>query len=102
MIWRTFWNVKTSAMPKPEIPTTWGMVVEGDEIHSAKTGKWYEVRGSVSIKGSTKVKIFAVGVPKAFEREASEAVTVRRGPTGKAVDVFQIIFSGQTMPETRE
>lgn len=87
---------------KPEIKTTWGMVVEGDEIFSAKTGKWYQVRGSLSIQGTTKVKIFAVGIPKGFEREAGEAVTVRRGLTGKAVDVFQIIFSGQTMPETRE
>lgn len=88
-------------MSKPEIPTRWGLVVESDEIYSDKTGRWYEVTGSCSIKGTDKVKIFARGVPKAFERKAHDPVTVRRGPTGQAVDVLQLVFSAQTMPETR-
>jgi len=88
-------------MQKPEIPTRWGLVVEGDEIYSDRTNRWYEVTGSVAIKGTDRVKIFARGVPKAFERNASDPVTVRRGPTGAAVDVFQLVFSAQTMPETR-
>lgn len=87
---------------KPEIPTRWGLVVEGDEIFSDRTKRWYEVTGSVSIKGTHKVKIFARGIPKAFERDAGEATTVRRGPTGQAVDTIQLVFSAQTMPETRE
>lgn len=87
---------------KHEVSTRWGLVVEGDEIYSAKTKKWYEVTGSVSIKDTGKVKIFARGIPKAFERTAADPVTVRRGPTGEAVDVIQLIFSAQTMPETGE
>lgn len=89
-------------MSKPEISTRWGLVVESDEIYSERTKKWYEVTGSVSIKGTSKVKIFAKGVPKAFEREARDPVTVRRGGTGQAVDVLQLVFSAQTMPEVRE
>ena len=89
-------------MTKPEVPTQWGLVVEGDEIYSPKTQRWYEVTGSCSIKGTDKVKIFARGIARAFERVAREDVTVRRGPTGKAVDVLALVFSAQTMPETRE
>lgn len=89
-------------MTKPEVSTRWGLVVESDEIYSERTKKWYEVTGSVSIKGTSKVKIFAKGVPRAFEREARDPVTVRRGPTGEAVDVLQLVFSAQTMPEARE
>lgn len=89
-------------MTKPEVPTQWGLVVEGDEIYSTKTQKWYEVTGSVTVKGTSRVKIFARGIPRAFERDAREDVTVRRGPTGKAVDVLALVFSAQTMPETRE
>lgn len=89
-------------MTMTEIELPWKMIVEGDQIFSAKTGRWYEVRGMVSIKGTSKVKIFAKGIPKAFEREADQTTRVRRGPTGDAVDVFQIIFSGQTARDIPE
>jgi hypothetical protein len=81
-----------------ERDTTWGLVVEGDEIWSDRTKKWYPVLGSVSIKGTSTVKIFAKGVP-AIVKPAADPVRVRRGATGKAVDVIALVFSGQFMPD---
>lgn len=78
----------------------WGLVVEGDQIYSDRTKKWYPVTGSSAVKGTTKIKVFVNGRAIALQ-EAKDTVRVRRGPTGDAVDVLQLIFSGQTMPEER-
>lgn len=82
-----------------EINTTWGLVVESDEIYSAKTGRWYPVRGSVAMPDGTHVKIFAKGLPRPIIKPVGDPVRVRRGPTGKAVDMFAVIFSGQIRPD---
>lgn len=81
-----------------EQDTQWGLVVEGDQIWSDRTKKWYAVISSVSIKGTGSVKIFAKGVP-AITKPADGPVRVRRGPTGKAVDVLLLVFSGPVMPD---
>lgn len=84
-----------------EKEVAWGLVVEGDEIYSDRTKKWYPVTGSVSMRGGQDVKIFARGLPRAIIKPAKDQVLVRRGPTGDAVDVIQLVFSAQTMPEER-
>ena len=83
-----------------EINTRWGLVVESDQIYSAKTGKWYPVRQSVGMPDGTHIKVWATGIPKPIVKALDDPVRVRRGPTGKAVDLFAIVFSGQTKPET--
>lgn len=87
----------TEAQPE-EKDTQWGLVVEGDQIWSDRTKRWYPVIGSVSIKGTGTVKIFAKGVP-AIVKPADGPVRVQRGATGKAVDVISLVFSGQFMPD---
>lgn len=88
-------------MTSQEKDITWGLVVEGDEIWSPKTRKWYPVSGSVSIKGTDTVKVFIGGRQAGPPKNAKDPVRVRRGPTGEAVDVIQLVFSGQTMPEEK-
>jgi hypothetical protein len=78
----------------------WGLVVEGDQIYSDRTKKWYSVTGSSAVTGTTKIKVFINGRAIPLQ-ESKDIVRVRRGPTGDAVDVLQLIFSGQTMPEER-
>jgi hypothetical protein len=85
-----------------EQETTWGMIVEGDQIYSEVTKKWYPVTGSVSIRGTTLIKVFVNGRQAGPPKEAADKVRVRRGPTGQAVDVIHLVFSGQTMPDIRE
>lgn len=85
-------------MTEKEIP--WSLVVEGDQIYSERTKKWYPVTGSSTIKGTTKIKVFINGRAIPLQ-EARDEVRVRRGPTGDAVDVLHLVFSGQTMPEER-
>lgn len=78
----------------------WGLVVESDEIWSERTERWYVVSGSVRIKDTDTVKVFIGGRQAGPPKPIKEMVLVRRGPTGDAVDVLQLIFSGQTMPDT--
>lgn len=75
---------------------TWGDVVEGDEILSEKTQRWYEVTRSVANKGRIKVNI--KGSPKPIERDRIDSVKVRRGVTGEAVDILEVLLSMQTKP----
>ncbi len=88
-------------MTGTETELPWKLIVESDEIYSPKTRKWYEVRGVVLQKDG-RIRVFAKGIPKAFTRDPAETTMVRRGATGKAVDVFQIIFSGQTARDIPE
>lgn len=73
----------------------WGLVAESDEIYSAKTGKWYPVTESKAISGNRQ-KVTATGLPKPIIKPAGETVQVRRGVTGEAIDMFRVIFSGET------
>jgi hypothetical protein len=72
----------------------WSLVVESDQVFSAKTGKWYTVR-STSLLPTGKVRIRFEGVAKPFEVPTVDTVKVRRGPTGEAVDIInEIMRSG--------
>lgn len=79
---------------------TWGKVVESDEIYSARTNKWYTVRQmSLSADGKT-VHLYREGFPGKSIVPVDGEVRVRRGKTGQCVDMFQVIFSGPTSPES--
>jgi hypothetical protein len=79
----------------PDAPTeqeiTWSQVVEGDEIYSPKTDRWYEVTRAVHPAGG-KSKINAKGIPKPLQPDSAALVKVRRGPTGVAVDMFASVL----------
>lgn len=92
----------TSPNPASEVELPWKLIVESDQIYSTRTGKWYEVRGVVKQKTDGRIRVFAKGIPKAFTRDPDDFTKVRRGVTGEAVDVFQIIFSGQTARDIPE
>lgn len=75
----------------------WGQVVESDEIHSAKTGRWYEVVSTSTTR--TEARIHLAGIAKPLVKPVAETVPpemIRRGATGKAVDLFVVAFSGPT------
>jgi hypothetical protein len=85
---------------KTESDRTWGEVVESDEIYSAATGRWYEVLSSS--RTGTKMRVRAKGLTKMIVKEVGAPVRLRRGPTGDAVDMFAVLFSGPTSPNPGE
>jgi len=82
---------------KVEQDRTWGEVVAGDEILSTKTMKFYEVHTSVR-QPDSKMKVMIKGAPKPILRPVGDPVRVRRGVDGEAVDILEVLFSGQTAP----
>lgn len=79
---------------------TWGQVVEGDEIYSAKTDRWYEVTAAGHRPPVSTVS--AKGIPKALHPKSADPVRVRRGGTGLIVDMFaSVLWSGQSRAEER-
>lgn len=75
-----------------ECDLTWGQVVEGDEIYSAKTGKWYAVTSAVRHIGAPTVLVRCQGMAKAIIKPLDDPVKVRRGETGQAVDVIASVL----------
>jgi hypothetical protein len=84
----------------PEMPVTWFQVVESDQIWSDKTKKWYEVISSVPV--GDRMRIQAKGLPKTINPLASADVRVRRGATGQTMDMWNVVWSAQTIPSTPE
>ena len=82
---------------KVEQDRTWGEVVAGDEILSAKTQRWYEIHTSVRTSDG-KMKVMIKGSSKPIVRPVTDPVRVRRGVDGEAVDILEVLFSGQTAP----
>lgn len=75
----------------------WDQVVESDHIQNPRTGAWHEVTATVLSPTGAFVKIWVKGQAVALKpRPAAELTDVRRGTTGEVVDLFQVIFSGQT------
>jgi len=78
----------------------WHEVVEGDRIKSVKTGKFYEVDDTFKFGKEFKISVRtgpdnAVTITRPTEAEPT--AFVKRGQTGKAVDVFVEVFSsGET------
>ncbi len=71
-------------------PLPWADVVEGDEVFSPKTGKWYRVRSN-NPRGAKRA-VQAENVGKPWVVTASDLTQVRRGPTGAAVDTIVEVF----------
>jgi hypothetical protein len=81
-------------MEKEEKEIPWGLVVESDEIYSAKAGKWFEVAATVETRDGIKVR--AAGMAKFWPaQDPRKTVKVRRGATGSAVDILMVAFSGE-------
>lgn len=80
---------------------TWGQVVEGDQIWSPKTRKWYPVISSARQRNGT-MRIEAKGLPKSIKPPAAGSVKVKRGATGKAVDMWNVVWSAKAIPSDPE
>ncbi len=81
-----------------QISTTWDQVVEGDEIYSAKTHRWYPVTEAGALAEGRR-KIVAKGLPKPIKPMGVHDVLVRRGATGQAADMFaSVLWSMPTLP----
>jgi hypothetical protein len=82
-----------------EISTTWDQVVEGDEIYSPKTRKWYPVTEAGALAASGRRKVVAKGLPQPIRPMGVHDVLIRRGATGQAVDMFaSVLWSMPTLP----
>jgi hypothetical protein len=91
---------RTDPSAPQEQDLTWGQVVEGDEIYSAKTNRWYEVTAASHRPPASTIN--AKGIPKALHPKSADPVRIRRGGTGLAVDMFaSVLWSGQSRAEER-
>jgi hypothetical protein len=83
------------ATSEPDVSDrTWAEVVEGDEIFSAATQKWYPVIESRR-QTEERMAIMAKGLPKILKPLARASVRVRRGASGNAVDTLvSVMISG--------
>ena len=93
------------SVSKVEQDRTWGEVVAGDDIQSPKTMGWFEVN-STTRSHDGQIKVWIKGAPKPIIRNPREAVRLRRGVEGDAVDILEVLFSGTTSlthaPVTRD
>ncbi len=74
----------------------WHEVAEGDELRSAKNGKYYPVTGVIALQGDhTQITIDLAGSLKAIVRPTAEEprAIVRRGATGRAIGTFVNVFT---------
>ena len=79
----------------------WGELAEGDEVWSERVKRWYPVRSAVRHVGAPLVLVDLEGQPKVIQKSVSEPVKVRRGPAGRAVDMFaSVLWSMPTSSET--
>lgn len=76
-------------------PYTWGQLTEGDFVYAEKVCKWFEViQVSRNDRDST-VTVSLKGMSKPVTKFLGQDCLVRRGSTGQAVDIVQVIFSGE-------
>jgi hypothetical protein len=84
----------------PEIrEVSWHLVAEGDQVRSAKNGKFYPVLSVLKVRGGTRVVIQAGTTQVPIQRPTPQEpmAFVKRGAAGAAVDVFVNVFSsGET------
>jgi len=84
----------------PDTTITWAEVVESDEIYSARKDTYFEVISSVRL-ATGRMRVSAKGWGKPIEMPLGDAVIVRRGPTGRAVDLINtILWSGPNRIES--
>jgi hypothetical protein len=75
-------------------PYTWGQLTEGDLVYAEKTSRWYEVMQVVRNDRDSTVTVSLKGMNKPVTKFLGQDCLVRRGSTGQAVDIVQVIFSG--------
>jgi hypothetical protein len=75
-----------------EQPVTYGQVVAGDQLQNRNTKAWHKVIENNVRAGKAHVRLRHVA--KVIEKPQGEAVTVLRSEMGKAVDMFNIDWSG--------
>jgi hypothetical protein len=101
---RALWNAVQALEAEREageMTIDWFQVVESDQIWSEKTKKWYQVISSVALDND-RMRIQAKGLPKSITPLASADVRVRRGATGQTMDMWNVVWSAQTIPSTPE
>lgn len=76
-------------------PYTWGQLTEGDQVFSEKAGKWFEVVRVVRNDRDSMVTVSLKGMSKPVTKYLGQDCRVKRGSTGQAVDIVQVIFSGE-------
>lgn len=99
------------AGPQPEtVEITWAQVVEGDEIYrtpsggpippDSPAGKWFTVTDRAGLlPGTDRIRLHARGISRPIQPQAAKLVRVRRGATGKAVDMLgSVMWSGASAP----
>jgi hypothetical protein len=102
-VWALLAERQTPEDQRVEEDITWGQVVEGDLILSERTGKWYPVTSAVRHVGAPVVLVQMTGIPKKVQKPITDPVKVKRGATGKAVDVFaSVLWSMPTAHEEPE
>ena len=96
--------------PQPEtVEITWAQVVEGDHLYRApgggpgvigQAGQWMEVVSAAPIGNGVQRKIHVKGLGRPIQPVSAKPVTVQRGATGKALDMFgAVLWSGPTAAE---
>lgn len=82
------------AVTYEEEDRTWGEVIAGDEILSAKTGRFYEVTNTVPTPDGKSVKLNIRGSAKPIIRPLGDPVRLKRGVLGDAADTLDLLWSG--------
>lgn len=84
-------DAEVSGEPQ-ETPVTYGQVVAGDQLQNRQTKAWHEVLENNVRDNQAHIRLR--GVAKPFSKPAGESVTVLRSAMGRAVDMFNIDWSG--------
>jgi len=71
----------------------WHELAEGDQLKSVKNGRFYEVTGVVALKDGHHITLSGIPKPIVRPTPAEPRAIVKRGATGRAVDLF-ILSSG--------
>lgn len=71
----------------------WHELTEGDELRSVRNGRYYPVTKVLKVRNGYEISL--AGIPKAIIRPTKNepTATIRRGPTGQAVDTLIHVFS---------
>lgn len=73
----------------------WSLLAEGDQLKSLKNGKFYEVERAMKMADGVHIRLAGIAREIVRPTPAEPRATVRRGPTGKAVDVWvEVLSSG--------
>jgi hypothetical protein len=78
-----------------EASLPWSSLVEGDQVKSVRNGKFYEVESTAKMMDGYHIKLTGIVKPIVRPTLAEPQAVVRRGATGRAVDVWiEVLSSG--------